>query len=608
MTPYLVPFARAVASGFYRRVVAVTAAQAGKTDSVLDIIGTRLDQRPAPIIYVGPTRDFLIDQFEPRLMQLFDQAPALSAKVLRGRRMKKTVKWVAGSRVRLAYAGSATALKSDPAALALIDEYDAMVANVQRQGDPLGLVEARGETYADFVTGVTSTPTLGTVDTEVDPVSHLEFWKRGEAEEIESAIWQLWQEGTRHHWAWPCPRCGEYFIPRMKLLEWEKGLTPTAAGRTAYLRCPRCDAHIDDGEKATMNDRGVYVSPSQWVDKEGNVLGPIPDNFVCSFWASGLASPFASWGKRVEDLLVAEASGLAGRMQNVANAGFGELFSPGGGEVPEWREVMALKLPYPRGSLPTGVVFLIAAVDVQKNRLVYVVRGWGARATSWLVDHGELWGDTTKLEVWGSLSDLLGAHFGDLPVKVAFVDSGFRPGKPESLPENRVYDFCRRHQRFVFPTKGADVMSSPLVRRRIEVKPTGGASPYGLELVRLSTDWWKLWVHERIRWPVSEAGAWFLHEEVDEAYCRQIVSEARTKSPNGRPVWIARSRENHFLDCEAMAAAAAFMLGAHRIGVRMKERPATPANQQLASAVAISREGTASRFADFARRLNNPRG
>jgi hypothetical protein len=44
------------------------------TDGLLDIMGARLDQRPAPILYVGPIRDFLTDQFEPRLMNLLDEA------------------------------------------------------------------------------------------------------------------------------------------------------------------------------------------------------------------------------------------------------------------------------------------------------------------------------------------------------------------------------------------------------------------------------------------------------------------------------------------------------------------------------------------------------
>ena len=70
----MVPWSSAVHNGGYRRIVAVTSAQSGKTDSMLEIIGARLDQRPAPIIYVVPTKEFRADQFEPRLMALLDEA------------------------------------------------------------------------------------------------------------------------------------------------------------------------------------------------------------------------------------------------------------------------------------------------------------------------------------------------------------------------------------------------------------------------------------------------------------------------------------------------------------------------------------------------------
>jgi phage terminase large subunit GpA-like protein len=133
ITPYIVPVERAVHAGSHKRVVMVCGAQMGKTDGLLDSMGARLDQRPAPILYVGPIRDFLTDQFEPRLMSLLDEAETLSAKVVRGKRMKKTLKIVAGVPVRLAHAGSSAALKSSPAALALVDEYDEMLANVRRQ-------------------------------------------------------------------------------------------------------------------------------------------------------------------------------------------------------------------------------------------------------------------------------------------------------------------------------------------------------------------------------------------------------------------------------------------------------------------------------------------
>jgi phage terminase large subunit GpA-like protein len=70
LTPYVVAFERAVAGGEAKRVVIITASQSGKTEALLDIAGQRLDQNPAPIIYVGPNKQFLTEQFEPRVMGL----------------------------------------------------------------------------------------------------------------------------------------------------------------------------------------------------------------------------------------------------------------------------------------------------------------------------------------------------------------------------------------------------------------------------------------------------------------------------------------------------------------------------------------------------------
>lgn len=613
LTPYVVPFEQAFGDTRYRRVVMVTAAQSGKTDAMLDIIGHRLDTKPVPILYVGPSREFLTDQFEPRLMALFDEALKLRAKVQRGKRMKKTLKRVAGVTLRLAHAGSSTALKSDPAGLALVDEYDEMLANVKGQGDPLGLVEARGITFADFVTGIASTPSQGMVETEVDE-SGLEFWKVVDPDDVASPIWRLWQEGTRYHWAWKCPHCGEWFVPRFKLLRWPKTATPAQARREAYLECPSNGCVITDADKPGMNANGVYVAPGQHIANDGTVVGDPPDTTTISFWVSGLASPFVSFGERAEAYLKALASGEQDKIQTAFNAGFGEVYTPGGGDVPEWQEVANLKMPYPARTLPDDVVFLTAGVDVQKNRLPFVIRGWGPRATSWLIDAGELWGETAQPDVWEDLADLLTQDFDGLPIKLAFVDSGFRPGKKFSVPEHRVYQFCRRFSRFVFPTKGYARQARPIIRSQIEVKADGKTSKYGLTLFRLDSDHWKSWVHERLRYPPDQPGAWLLHEETADEYCQQIVSEARITSPTGRPQWVQRSRENHFLDCEALVAAAAFQLGAHRLGPNARRRIVDDMERELPvpdangapSEVAppAGRRGRFDRFADIAASFN----
>lgn len=562
-------FARAFGDHRWKRIIGVTAAQSGKTATVLDIIGERLDNRPAPILYVGPNKEFLTDQFEPRVEDMFRQSESLGSKVIGGlesKEQKKTLKRVAGVRLRLAHAGSSAALKSDAAALALVDEYDEMMRNIRGQGDPLGLVEARGDTYVDFQVGVTSTPTLGMVEIMHDEASGLDFWKVGEDDDITSPIWRLWQEGTRHHFCWPCPHCGEYFVPRSKQLRYPESATPSQALANSWLECPHCSGEIREEHKAECNRLGAFIAPGETIDKDGVITGAPPETTTLSFWISGFCSPFKTIGERAERYLRALASGEQDKIQTAVNAGFGELYLAGGGEVPEWQEVVKMRETYAR-RIPDGVLYLVAAVDVQGNRLPYVIRGFGAHGTSWLIEHGYIWGSTKDEEVWDKLSEKLTTPIEGKMIKIAFVDSGFRPGKKESVPSHRVYEFASKHKRFVYATKGSSTpMQRPIVETAIEIGGTlGRPKKFGLHLLRLDADHWKAVVHERLSFDRDAPGALHFSDAADDDYCQQLVAEARVKGPSGRWLWVARYRENHFLDCEAMAAAAAWRVGGDRL-------------------------------------------
>lgn len=568
LTPYVIPVVRAAASGVYRRVVFVCGAQMGKTDCELDLIGHRLDQRPVPILFAGPNKQFLTEQFEPRLMSLLDEAPTLMRKVARGKLNKQTRKVVAGVPVRLAHGGSSTALKSDPAGLAIMDELDEMLKNVKGQGDPLTLVEARGVSYGNgFVTMVSSTPSTGVSDIERDPASGLDMWKVVPAADIGSAIWKLWQLGTRYHWTWQCPHCRSWFVPRFKDLKWPEKATPSEAQRSAYIQCPQgCVEPITEEHKAAMNETGAFVAPGQTIDEDGNVHGEPPESSAASFWVSGLASPFVTFGERAEIFLTAVASGALEEIQTVINAGFGEMWTPGGGDAPEVAEVSRLRLPYLMGDMPKGVMALTAAVDVQPNRLIYVIRGWGSRGTSWLIRFAELWGNTAEPEVWNDLTDVLHERTAGLPIRLCLIDSGYRPDKRDRGPETIIYEYCRLNQRQCRPCKGYDTLRSGAIQvSKIEVTPAGKGAKYGLDLVRINTDWCKQWVHERIRWPQDQPGAFHLPSDISDEYCLQLVSEARIRKPSGKPSWIPVRRDNHAFDCEAMNYAAGYLLNVHRI-------------------------------------------
>ena len=443
---------RAVHARTHKRVVMVVGAQMGKSDSILDIIGERMDTAPVPMLYLGPTRLFLQEQWEPRIMQLLDEAPSLRFKVARGKRMTKTRKIIAGVPLRLAHGGSSVAIKSDPFGLAFTDEADELLANVKGSGDPISQVDRRGDTYADFVHAIVSTPTEGPSDVDVDEASGLQFWADIDPQEIGSTIWRLWQGGTRYHWAWSCPHCGEFFIPRFRCLAWDKPTDaagkelrsdPVMASQTAHLVCPKNGCVITDDARARMNARGVYVAPGQHVKPNGKVVGEAPESWTVSFWVSGLASPFKTWGERAAEYVAAVRSGEPGEIQSVVNGGFGELWASGGGDVPEWRELEKLKLPYLSGEVPADVRVLTAGVDVQKDRLVYAVRGWAARSESWLIEAGEVFGDTVEEATWDDLEDVLLKSRDGHAIRLALIDSGFRPGRPDAVPENRDYQFCQ---------------------------------------------------------------------------------------------------------------------------------------------------------------------
>lgn len=606
----MLPFGRTFGDLRYRRIVQVCGAQMAKTETFLDVIGERLDNRPAPILYAGPSKEFVTDQFEPRLVEMFRQSE-LHRKMLGGidgKRQKRTLKRVAGVRVRLAHTGSSTALKSDPAAIALVDEFDEMLANVKGQGDPLGLIEARGDTYADFQCAITSTPSRGLVEVERHEASGtLEFWKVvEEPEEGFSPIWRLFQEGTREHWAWPCPHCGEYFIPRSKHLRWPKNATPAQARRAAYLECPApgCGGVIEEKDKAAMNARGRYVAPGQTIDADGNVTGDLPDTSTRSRWCSGLASPFVTIGERAEALITAQRTGEAAKIQTAMNAGFGEVFVQDASDLPEWEAIKNRGEPYVQGTVPLEAIWLTAGIDVQKNRLVFVIRGWGARAGSWLVRADSLYGETKDVQVWHDLANLLATPIDGMLIKLAFVDSGFRPGKKFEVPVNRVYEFARQHRNFVFATKGSShPLITPLVRRKIEVTQTGEKAKYGLDLIRLDAGHWKSFVHERLSWPLDQAGSFHLPQDVTEDYCKQLVAEAMVHGPGGKSIWVERSRENHFLDAEAMAAAAGYMLNVQHIKLGSQRSGEARETASPKSAASPPKPNT-NRFTDLARRLN----
>lgn len=596
--PWVVAITEAVADPVYSSVVAVMGSQMSKTDGViLNSIGWQLDDDPQPILYIGPTQKNTESISTDRVSKMIRSVPSLFDGLAKGKKDKITEKYINGVRLGFGWAGSATELASHPAAKVFIDERDRM-GDVGGEGDVNTLADARTATYDGCVV-TTSTPLVGDVEPYIHPETGMEHWKHSDS--VSSPTWALWQEGSKHEWALPCPECREYFIPRFKLLWWPKDSSPNAAFKSARLTCPSCDAHIENSQKEKMNSRGVFVAPGQKVIADsdgaeqaiivnddgsqsfvgfGSYLPPSERTGSVSFWVSGLCSPWRTFGHRARTFLNAVASGEQGRVQAAINTGFGELYRVSG-DAPSWEVVANLREPYAFDTVPDDVQVVTCGVDVQKDRLIYVIRGWGAHWSSWLIRHGEIYGETEHDQVWNDLAKLLTAPVGQFRISRMVIDSGYRPGDKYKRPDNQIYLFCRRFNGFALASKGHETLDKPYKAAKIDVSVGGKIIKHGLQLWHLNSDYLKSWVHSRLEWPEDQPGRWHLSQDTTDDYCQQLVAEARSVKPSGQITWIRIRKDNHYLDCEALNVAAAHILQIHTLRPKNPDGPAIQTGRRV---------------------------
>ncbi len=524
------------------KIIVVCGSQMGKTESLLCVLGHRYDDGPyMPTLWVAPTERMVKTISQDRLDRMLRSTPDLWAKTARGHAYKLQEKWIGGIRLGFAHAGSAAELSMNAAGLILVDERDRMDNDVAGEGDPLVLAAARAKNFANSTVAVTSTPTL----------------------EGASPIWSLYEEGTREQWAWPCPHCAELFIPKLALLQWPEGALPAEARQMARVVCPECGGEIEDRHKQRMNAFGRFIP--HVVDAEGREqrCAEIPINAQHSFWISGLASPWISFGQMAQELVAAYRSGEQERIQAIVNTYGGEVFKVRG-DAPEWETVMERRQDYTPGTVPSGVQLITLGVDVQVDRLYWSLRGWGFNAESWGLGEGVLWGDTAYDAVWIALGQLVQRPIGDKMIHRGFVDSGYRPGKKWQRPENVIYQFCRRHPGQCFPTKGHDTQDTPLRAKLLDMTVGGKLIKGGIKLWHLNTDYLKSALYARVRAPAGEPGGWHCHRDITEEYARQCVSEQVLVKASGKRVWI-QSGANHFLDVEVLNLAAALSLNVYQL-------------------------------------------
>jgi phage terminase large subunit GpA-like protein len=151
-TPYLRDIMDALSAVHpARRVVFMKGAQVGASEGGNCWLGYIMHHVPAPVLAVQPTVELAKRFSRQRIDPLLEETPALRERVApaRARDSGNTMlsKEFPGGILVLTGANSAVGLRSMTARFLFLDEVDAYPGDVEGEGDPIALAEARARTF-----------------------------------------------------------------------------------------------------------------------------------------------------------------------------------------------------------------------------------------------------------------------------------------------------------------------------------------------------------------------------------------------------------------------------------------------------------------------------
>ncbi len=542
-TPYLQEIMDCLSpSSPVERVVLQKGAQIGGTECGNNWIGYVIHHTPGPMLAVLPTVEMAKRNSKQRVDPLIEESPELRrlVKPARSRDSGNTVlaKEFPGGVLVMTGANSAVGLRSMPVRFLFLDEVDGYPGDVDGEGDPVALAEARTRTFSRRKIFIVSTPTIKGF----------------------SRIEREFQASDQRYYMLPCPECSAYQWLKFEQLKWPKGQP-----EQARYECEHCSRMVEEHHKTWMLENGYWHAHAE------------SDRRTAGFHISSLYSPvgWRSWAEIARAWVDAQGSDAA--IKSFKNTELGMTFQESG-EAPDWQRLYERRESYRIGMVPRGGLFLTAGADVQKDRIEVSVWAWGREKESWLVEHRVLDGDTARPDVWHKLNALLSESWEheagfDLPLRRLAIDSGFAT--------QEVYAWARRQSPALVMAikgiqRGAALVGLPSA---VEVAADGKKLKRGLRVRPVAGGIAKLELFNNLRKtpPTKESGEPFppgyVHlPQVDEEFLKQFCSEQLVTSRNrrGYPVreWQKTRERNEALDCYVYARAAAAVEGIDRFGER----------------------------------------
>ena len=503
-------------------------AQTGWTEILGNTIGYFIDGDPSPMLLIQPTLEMAEAYSKDRLAPMLRDTPCLQGKVrdARARDSGNTLlhKVFPGGHITMAGANSPAGLASRPIRILLCDEIDRFPESAGAEGDPVKLASKRTTTFWNRKKLFGSTPTV-----------------KG-ASRIEKGFNATDQ---RRYWV-PCPHCMGFQVLVFSNIKWPKGKP-----EEAYYLCAHCAAVIVDNDKHQMLMAGEWRASREAKGRAGFHI-----------WEA--YSPWVTFAQIAQAFMESKDDPLL--FKTFVNTSLGETWEVKG-EQPEWIALQQREEPYQPMTCPADALFLTAGIDVQSDKIFVVIVAWGKGEESWRIGFHTIHGDTSAYpsNAWDDLSELLALPIEhELGVRVriesAAIDSGHRT--------QCVYNFARENLSLVIPVKGQSVSGKVVLGQPTpqDISYQGRKIKNGVQLWPVGSDTAKDAIYARLK-ITDGPGRYHFPAGMGEEYYHQLTAEkkiAKTRRGKIYYEWVVTG-ENHALDCEVYAYAAALRAGLTRM-------------------------------------------
>jgi phage terminase large subunit GpA-like protein len=365
-----------------------------------------------------------------------------------------------------------------------------------------------------------------------------------------------------------CPHCSF-----KQALEWDNFKHSLYEGMEyseAHFTCVKCGEKIEHHHKegmlqASISDPDAWVANNPKSDIEGFYIwlaySPLQDwAYIARRYFKALGDP------RAEQTFMNEVVGLPYEQK---------------GDAPPWEELHKRAVEneegYPQGIIPPGAILLTIGMDVQGDRVDWLLKGWGSNLRRWTIQHGVIQGHISEQSTRDAMDILAKREWKNIFGRSFRADMIAIDANWET---NSVKDWAKRFpESCVITVKGAREYTAVPIRlvkeeRRKDGKIKNRQKRHWLIGVSgMKAALYKLLEKED---PLARGYCGFA-VDLETDYFKQLCSEKRVLETNKKTghstmKWVRLPDvRNEILDMENYAEAAARRLGWHEWDDKMWE-------------------------------------